>query len=456
MIEDPARPDKLLDLTRWNRAGLRRFAYVDGDAAVWLEELRIALMGLAARSADETERLPETWRNRFMDPEQWPAPSAQAAFAERLVWKDLYTDFPTRAETGGERSQRLLAQYAEQRGDYAWEIMRAFARAAHVLLAHQNAYANEGYLRTATQWDNLRRLAAMVNHQPAPPSSATTTVGLIVDPAQEPAEIPRGLAMKYTPPEGGAPIVFETLKPLRTHPDLNAARAQFWDRDPSALKLASDIWLAEEEAVLAPGGLAVLARISGKGAVSSATIAEADHDPDAGLATLRLDGVKTAWTRSDAVLHIEPKDARRALPRKTDDTLVLKIDTAASYSISSIVRLHVGSSPKHLKVTGNADGHLKLAYSSTLASSAEVEVEAMVPHSSDGGQILTAETSGLQLFFVDLDGLVQTVSGFKQPIKDGGETVGTLGNLFTDLKNTTGPGYAPAAGCPPGIGGRRR
>ena len=31
------------DLTRWNRAGLARFRYVDGNAATYLEELRLAL-----------------------------------------------------------------------------------------------------------------------------------------------------------------------------------------------------------------------------------------------------------------------------------------------------------------------------------------------------------------------------------------------------------------------------
>ena len=34
----PDRPDSLDDLTRWNRAGLTRFGYVDGDAASWLDE----------------------------------------------------------------------------------------------------------------------------------------------------------------------------------------------------------------------------------------------------------------------------------------------------------------------------------------------------------------------------------------------------------------------------------
>ena len=31
------------DITRWNRAGLRRFQYVDANAATYLEELRVRL-----------------------------------------------------------------------------------------------------------------------------------------------------------------------------------------------------------------------------------------------------------------------------------------------------------------------------------------------------------------------------------------------------------------------------
>ncbi|MEO1001452.1 MAG: hypothetical protein AAFW69_12765, partial [Pseudomonadota bacterium] len=55
----PNRPEALQDLTRWNRAGLTRFDYVDGDAAVWLEELRLALQGLYARGGEPDARTPE-------------------------------------------------------------------------------------------------------------------------------------------------------------------------------------------------------------------------------------------------------------------------------------------------------------------------------------------------------------------------------------------------------------
>ena len=52
------RKDYLFDMTRWNRAGLTRFEYVDGDASVWLEELRIVMLGLYGRGINPVDRTP--------------------------------------------------------------------------------------------------------------------------------------------------------------------------------------------------------------------------------------------------------------------------------------------------------------------------------------------------------------------------------------------------------------
>ena len=67
-LQPPAgRNDYLFDLTRWNRAGLSGFQYVDGDAAVWLEEERIALLGLYLRDIAPDDRTPEKWRDLRSD-----------------------------------------------------------------------------------------------------------------------------------------------------------------------------------------------------------------------------------------------------------------------------------------------------------------------------------------------------------------------------------------------------
>lgn len=181
------------DFTRWNRAGLTRFRYVDGNAADFLERLRAEL---APRFAG------------------WAAIQAPAA------------------ETAAQRARRMAEQYDEPRGDWAWEIARAFARACHVLGEHVDAYANEGYLRTATQWESVRRLVAMLDVHPAPPASASAP--LVIEARDEPGTLAAGFAVRHTPREG-APVVFETLDELALDPALNALRLAGWNRSPAPL-----------------------------------------------------------------------------------------------------------------------------------------------------------------------------------------------------------------------------
>ena len=127
------------------------------------------------RGIDPEERTPEDWRDLFMQAaSEWPtAADAMRRYATRWPGRRCSAGLPGAA--GNRRRSATPAarrNMTSARREYAWEIMRAFARAAHVLLGHLDAYANEGYLRTATQWDNVRKLAAMVNYQPAPAASA--------------------------------------------------------------------------------------------------------------------------------------------------------------------------------------------------------------------------------------------------------------------------------------------
>lgn len=219
------------DLTRWNRASLNHFRYIDGNAQTYLEELRQALL------------------ERFAD----PATSA-------LQWGDLV---PRRAgdsgdaylrfeqeqarllqETERERLDRLRDQYEGERRDWAWEIARVLARAGHVLTEYLDTYANESYLRTATQWNNVRRLVEMIDYHPAPPASASTR--LVIEAKQDAhGVLPAGFQVKYAPPDGGAPVVFETLENLDVDVDLNQLRPAGYNRNPNHLS-GSLLWLEDE------------------------------------------------------------------------------------------------------------------------------------------------------------------------------------------------------------------
>jgi hypothetical protein len=239
--------DLTSDLTRWNRAGLPRFRYVDGNAAAWLEELRLALLSrnlapLLDPNAPDPAASLDWWKEVWRNP---PADQQGQAFLKqvldgvetRLLWQapdgagPLWVRPPVRPELETEWSARLRDQYEAGRGDLAWEIVRSFARGVHVLTEHLDAYANEGYLGTATQWESVRRLIAMLDVRPAPPASASTVLVLEAK-ADRQGVLAKGFQIKHSPPDGRAPLIFETLEDLEVDAGLNALRPLDHDRSP--------------------------------------------------------------------------------------------------------------------------------------------------------------------------------------------------------------------------------
>ena len=188
------------DLTRWNRSGLSRFRYVDGNAPAFLESLR---SGLARRFGGNDGEL---WQILHMVPE---------------------------TEELRERLRRVESQYGAERRDMGWEILRLFARSCHILAGHLDAYANEGFLGTATQWDNVRRLVEMLDYHPAPPASAFTSLALVAKPGAK-GVVAKGLQMKYSPASGPA-ATFETLEDVVVDDALNELRPAGYGRNPSPL-----------------------------------------------------------------------------------------------------------------------------------------------------------------------------------------------------------------------------
>lgn len=396
--------ERLRDLTRWNRAGLRRFDYVDGNAAVWLEELRIALMGLIAHGASPELRLPEAWRETPWE-SGFRRPSAEevAAFASRVPWNALKPSRPpgTGAELV-ERPGRLEAQYAAGFEDGGQEILRAFARASHVLLGHLDAFANEGFIATATQWENVRRLARMVNHQPTPPASATMPVGLVLDEGAATTRIERGLAMRHGPKEGGAPLVFETIAAIDAHPRLNDLRLKGATFDPRKLSLASgpdagarrfeDEWLADDSVAIVPGALAVLTADRGTASSKGAAVTlESVGERTDGSIGLGFDlEPELAPARGEAVLAVDPVDVRSGTPRSGPGRLVVAIPGASQFGAGTIVKVYRDDGVGFGTVESNTGGFLILGTRDTAEGS--VTIEAMTPYPEAArGSIATEE-----------------------------------------------------------------
>jgi hypothetical protein len=223
------------DLTRWNRAGLRRFRYVDGAVVEHLETLRreLARRFAAYRTPGEAE---------LGDVDQ-----------------------AAKREDRAQRERRLLEQYQGDRRDLGLEIMRAFARATHVLTEHLDAYANEGYIETATQWDHVRRLVQLLGYHPAPPASAATSLVLCAKPGAS-GTVERGFQVKHNPADGSAPVVFETLQDLALDHRLGTLYLAGHDRseagfDPFAQSASP--WRRDAEMALSAGQVAVLVQERG-------------------------------------------------------------------------------------------------------------------------------------------------------------------------------------------------
>jgi len=199
------------DLTRWNRAGLSRITYVDGNAVEYLELLR---QQLAEKFGDVN----------------WIRP------AEAVPENELPVDGESLLEIQKKRhlrEQRLLQMYHQDRQDWAWEISRTFARACHILTGYSDAWINEGYLDTATQWDNVRRLVALLGYNPAPPASATTPLVLMAKEGKS-GTVEKGFQVKNNPPKAADKVVFETLEDLFIDASMNGMRPKGWDKSDTA------------------------------------------------------------------------------------------------------------------------------------------------------------------------------------------------------------------------------
>jgi len=297
------------DLTRWNRSGLTRFRYVDGNAATHLETLRLALVSRFVPAADaeagDWRWWQGLWEDMPADPAILAALTAQIeGYRDALIWEDLWVAPPSVPEAPDKREARLLGQYRDDRRDYAWEIMRALARALHVLTEHIDAFANEGYLDTATQWESLRRLVAMLDYKPAPPASAETRLAIEAETA---GTLEQGFRVKYAPPDGGAPLIFESLTDVALVPALNEIRAIDWNRSPDPV--TGTILELEEKVEKARVGEPVLIESTAGGKLLGFLIQSllARKDRTA-VALPRALVARDGFIEGRTLLHLRPKD----------------------------------------------------------------------------------------------------------------------------------------------------
>jgi len=207
------------DLTRWNRAGLRRFRYVDGNAATHLDVLRQSLHGYFSN---------------------WQEVQSEPVSAEEID----QASGRERESLLRKRQQQLLQHYQRESRDMGWLIARSLARACHILTEHADAYANEGYIGTATQWDDVRRMVALLDYHPAPPASASTFLALMAKDSMA-GIVAKGYQVKNAPTDGASPIKFETLDDIDIDDALNQLHPLDWNKSQTAIS-ENMVWVDEQ------------------------------------------------------------------------------------------------------------------------------------------------------------------------------------------------------------------
>lgn len=307
------------DLSRWNRAGLRRFVYVNGNAATYLQDVVQAL----ATSF-------QPWGDGELAP--WLAGSGGTP-------SQAHTQTQTQSQT--QRWQRAAQAYAKLQGapgSPALEIARSFARACHVLGSAVNAHANEGFIGTATQWEHLRRMAQMLDHAPRPPASASTPLVLQVKPGMG-GTLRRGFKVKHSPAEG-APVAFETLEDLALVPALNTLHLHGHARSSTPLASTDTLVLDGVVEDVRVGDVVVLEHTGAAAADDASALRPglvAGVSAVGGHTEIRLASrlalpTATPWRLGDVRVHLNPTDRLQVLgpaqggqpPSDTDCSLVLQ------------------------------------------------------------------------------------------------------------------------------------
>jgi hypothetical protein len=113
----------------------------------------------------------------------------------------------------------LAALTARGTDDFAIGLMDAWAVVLDVLSFYQERIANEGYLRTATEFRSVREIARLVGYAPRPGVSATAYLAFEVEKVSGEAgsrvTIGKGSRAQSVPAAGQAPQTFETTEDLQ-------------------------------------------------------------------------------------------------------------------------------------------------------------------------------------------------------------------------------------------------
>ena len=173
---------------------------------------------------------------QILTPAEHPNRPGLAALAYRI---GTHGTFKATMQARISSMPALRALGTRDNGDFTIALLDAWATVADVLSFYTERVANEGLLRTATEFRSVQEHARSIGYEPHPGVAASTFLAFTVEDspgAQEDVPIPTGTRAQNIPEGDELPQTFETIEDLVAHPEWNALRPrqtkpQLFNRD---------------------------------------------------------------------------------------------------------------------------------------------------------------------------------------------------------------------------------
>lgn len=184
---------------------------------------------------------PETISNR----------SGLAAIAYRVGDHGAFkASMLARLSSADPRFARLAALKTRADDDFTNGLLDAWASSAEVLSFYSERFANEHYLRTATERLSVLELARLIGYKTRPGVAASTRIAFTLEegrnglpPPVVATQLAAGIKLQSTPGPDETAQMFETIEPLELRVSWNALKARQTEPQPIGFGTRS-IWLA--------------------------------------------------------------------------------------------------------------------------------------------------------------------------------------------------------------------
>jgi hypothetical protein len=196
-------------------------------------------------------------------------------------------------------------------------FLDAAAVVCDVLTFYSERFANEGYLRTATQRRSLMELGKLVGYKPRPGVAASAWLAFTLD-TDYAIEIPAGTRVQSVPGAPGETAqTFETTDALSARYELNAMPARRsvpQEISPANVLSIETIWLKGTGLNLKPGDMLLFAFPNDESASKPRRVHTVTEDAEAQRTTVKLVVEKLSGAYYLPVLRKAAEAARKSLP----------------------------------------------------------------------------------------------------------------------------------------------